>query len=183
MDFGHRFQVSRIHLFGHDTVFAHGLYLPEAGHCIRMGLQKFRLFSQTVRRHDIIGRKRTEILAASMFQQFIQRRDNALVFTMNKAELEFFGKLFQDFGRAILATIVKSYQFKSDTLLRKNRTNCRFNIFLVIVTRQEHRNNRRKLTLFGFFPLRESLHVNVFGHLLCKHVRYGVFHLSLLTKM
>ena len=108
MDFGHRFQVSRIHLFGHDSVFAHGLYLPEAGHCIRMGLQKFRLFSQTVRRHDIIGRKRTEILAASMFQQFIQRRDNALVFTMNKAELEFFGKLFQDFGRAILATIVKS---------------------------------------------------------------------------
>ena len=183
MNFRNSLHVDTIDKVFDNAILAHGLHLSKAGHRIRMGLHIIRLLFKAIRRHDIVRRKSAEIFSAGQFKHLVQGRNNALIFAMNVAELEFGRKLLQNLGRRILATIVENDEFKRDALLFHHGTNGRFHIFFVIVAGQKHRNHRREFALFGFFALRKRFHVNIFRHFLRKHVGYGVFHLSLHTKI
>ena len=179
--FGNRRGVPRIGGAIEVSLGIHPHHLSKTNRLAAVRFHVATLYLQAVRRHHIVRGERAEILAFCHREQLVHRRHKSLVRTMHILEAEFFLQSFQNLRRTVRAAIVDDDEFKRDALLRHHGTHRRFYELFVIETCQQYGNERSKLTLFRFLPLSESLHIDILSHFFGKHVRYGVFHLSLRT--
>ena len=178
-----RARVSRV---GRIAVTALGIHednLPKAHRVFGVLSQVTRLRLEPSRRHHVVGSERAEIPPPRKRQEFVHRGHKSLVFAVDVSKVQFFMQALENLWRGIRAAVVDDDELEGYALLRHHGTHRRLHVLFVVVARHEHRDNRGEFTLFRFGTLHEGLHVDIFLYLLGKHVRYGVFHLSLPTDM